>query len=212
MKLFIDSTDLEEIDAAASLGFVDGVTTNPTSLAEAALKPEELIAEICSRIRGTVSVPVQGEDADTLVESARALAQLDDRLLIKIPVHTEGLRAMSRLRSVGVRTHATLCCSPNQALLAAKCGAYYVSPFVSCVEESGVSGADLVGQIIEVFDNYEFETQVMVASVRHAMHVQDAALLGADACTLSWDVMRQLPFHPQTQALLVRGRESWARK
>ncbi len=168
--------------------------------------------EICARIRGTVSVPVPGDDVDAIVEAGRRVAQLDDRVLVKIPVHAEGLQAMSRLRSVGVRTHATLCCSANQALLAAKCGAYYVSPFVGRVEEMGGSGADLVAQIIEMLDNYEYETQVMVASVRNPLHVQDAALLGADACTLSWDLLQELPRHPQTDALLRRDRQSWARK
>jgi transaldolase len=210
MKFFLDTARLDEVEAAASLGFVDGVTTNAALLAEARVDAAEFVPEACTRMRGTLSVPVRGDDADAIVEAASALAQLDDRVLIKIPVHAEGLRAMSRLRGVGVRTHATLCCSANQALLAAKCGAYYVSPLVGRVEEWGGSGAELVGQIIEVFDNYEFETQVMVASVRSAAHVQDAALLGADACTLPWSVLQDLSRHPQTEALLAL--ESRARR
>jgi len=212
MKFFLDSVDLEEIEAAAALGVVDGVTTNPGLLSRSGMAVEDLIPQISTRIRGTISVPVRGDDAETIVEGARRLAQLDDRVLAKVPLHIEGLRAMSRLRTLGVRTHATLCCTANQALLAAKCGAHYVSPFVGRVDEWGGSGADLVAHIIEVFDNYEFETQVMVASVRHAAHVQDAALLGADACTLSWKVLQDLIGHPQTEALLVRDRAGWARK
>jgi len=212
MKFFLDSVDLDEIAAAAALGVVDGITTNPGLLSQIAMPVEDLIPEICTRSRGTVSVPVRGEDAETIVADAQRLALVDERVLAKIPLHIEGLRAMSRLRTLGVRTHATLCCTANQALLAAKCGAYYVSPFVGRIDEWGGSGADLVAQITEVFDNYEFETQVMVASVRNAAHVQDAALLGADACTLSWKVLQDLIGHPQTEALLARDREAWTRK
>lgn len=210
MKFFLDTGRVEEVEAASTLGFVDGVTTNAALLGAAEVDTAAFVRDVCARTRGTLSMPVPGRDADTIVEAGRTLAQLDDRVLIKIPVHAEGLRAMSRLRSEGTRTHATLCCSANQALLAAKCGAYYVSPFVGRVEEWGGSGADLVAQIIEVLDNYEFETQVMVASVRSALHVQDAALLGADACTLSWSLMQELTRHPQTEALLAL--ESRARK
>ncbi len=201
MKLFLDSARIDEIEHAATCGFVDGVTTNPELLARIETPVEELVPRICERMRGTVSVPASGDDADALVRSGRALAALDDRVLVKLPVHDEGLRALSRLRSLGVRTHATWVYTPNQALLAARCGAFYVSPFVGRVEESGGSGTDLVAQILEIFDNYELETQVMVASVRNPMHVQEAALLGADACTLSWELLQSLSRHPRTDAL-----------
>lgn len=209
MKFFLDSADLREVEAATAWGIIDGLTTNPALLRRTEGSVDELVKQLCARVRGTVSVPARGDDSAALVASGQALAQLDDRVLVKVPVHTEGLRAMARLRSQGIRCHATLCCSPHQALLAAKCGAYYVSPFVGRVEEAGGSGIDLVTQIIEVFDNYEFETQVMVASMRNAAHVQDAALLGADACTLSWALLQEIARHPQTEALVERERRIW---
>jgi transaldolase len=210
VKLFIDSANPEEVRAAVATGMIDGVTTNPKLLVSAPA-PSELVPELCALVRGPVSLPVRGGTTDEIVEAGLALSRLHDRVVVKVPVHAAGLRAISRLRSDGVRTHATLCCSPNQALLAAKCGAYFVSPFVGRSEDLGGSGTELVAQVIEIFDNYEFETQVMVASIRNPIHVQESALLGADACTMSWPVLQSLFHHPLTDLLDAEQRDAWSR-
>jgi transaldolase len=209
VKLFIDSADPEQVRDAVATGVVDGVTTNPKLLARSARAPAELLPELCALVRGPVSVPVRAHASDSIVEEGLALSRLHERVVVKVPVHFDGLRAISRLRSEGVRTHATLCCSPNQALLAAKCGAYFVSPFVGRSEDLGGSGLELVAQIIEILDNYEFETQVMVARVRNPVHVQESALLGADACTMSWSVLQALAHHPLTDRLDEEQRNAW---
>jgi transaldolase len=170
-----------------------------------------LVGELGPQLKGTLSIPVRAETAEAIVEEGRALAARDERVVVKVALHREGLRAIARLRAEGIRTHATLVCSANQALLAAKCGAYYVSPFVGKVEEQGVSGSDLVARIIDIYDNYEFETQVVVASVRHPQHVQEAAVLGADACTMSWAILQELVHHPLTDALYASYRAAWNR-
>jgi len=201
MKLFLDSADIEEVRLAASMGFLDGVTTNPKLLAAAGLPVDDLVPVLCSATRGSVCVPARGDTSEALVADGLSLARLHPNIVVKVPLGPEGLPAMLRLRAAGVRTHATLCSTPNQALLAAKCGAFYVSPFIGRVEELGGSGEELVARIVEILDNYEFETQIMVASIRHALHVEQAALLGADACTMPWSVFRALAQHPLTEAL-----------
>ena len=201
MQLFLDSARLDEIRVAAELGFLDGVTTNPALLSEQSTPVETLVREICSMVVGPVCVPVRQDHDMDIVKEARALAELDDRVIVKIPIHEHGLRAMMRLHSEGIRTHATLCCTPAQALLAAKCGAYYVSPFLARLDASGSSGTEVVAQILEIYDNYDFDTRVMVASVRNTLQVQETAILGVDGCTVSLDVMRQLCRHPLSDTL-----------
>ncbi|MFQ5599363.1 MAG: transaldolase family protein [Candidatus Krumholzibacteriia bacterium] len=211
MKLFIDSADLDEIRAAAALGVLDGVTTNPGLLAACDVPVAELVPEICSIVDGPVSVPVRGDNRERIVEAGRAAARLHDNVVIKVPLHGDGLGAMSRLRSEGIRTHATLCCSASQALLAARCGAWFVSPFVGRVDALGASGTELVAQIVDIYDNYEFDTQIMVASVRSVMHVQESALLGADACTMPLAVLEELVRHPLTETLHAEYLADWTR-
>ena len=201
MKLFLDTADIEEVRSAAALGFLDGVTTNPKLVAAAGARLTELVSTLARATSGPVCVPARGDNAEALVADGLALARLHANVVVKVPIDAEGLPAMRRLRDAGVRTHATLCCTPTQALLAAKCGAHYVSPFVGRVEEWGESGDDLVARIVEILDNYEFETQIMVASVRHTAHVERAALLGADACTMPWRVFQGLAAHPHAEAL-----------
>lgn len=199
--MFLDSASLEEIRDAATFGYVDGVTTNPALLASSGTSVQELVPEVCALFPGPVCVPVQGESDVDIVAEARRLAALQDRVIVKIPIHADGLRAMERLRSEGIRTHATLCCSPAQALLAAKCGAYFVSPFVARLDATGVPGHEVVAQILEIYDNYEFDTRVMVASLRNTLQVQEVAVLGVDGATLSLALLRDLHRHPLSEIL-----------
>jgi transaldolase len=211
VQLYLDSARLEEIRAAAEMGYVDGVTTNPALLAQQADRLEDLVMEICQLIPGPVCVPVRGTRDVEIVQEARRLAELQDRVIVKIPIHDDGLRAMARLHSEGIRTHATLCCSPAQALLAAKCGAYFVSPFVARLDASGFPGNEVVAQILEIYDNYEFDTRVMVASIRNTLQVQEAAVLGVDGATVSMAVLRELHRHPLSDTLQERYTADWSR-
>jgi transaldolase len=211
VQLFLDSARLDEIREAAELGYVDGVTTNPALLSQQDEGLEDLVSEICSLIPGPVCVPVRASRDVDIVKEARRLAELEDRVIVKIPIHEDGLRAMARLHSEGVRTHATLCCSPAQALLAAKCGAYFVSPFVARLDASGFPGNEVVAQILEIYDNYEFDTRVMVASIRNTLQVQEAAVLGVDGATVSMAVLRELHRHPLTDTLQQRYTSDWSR-
>jgi transaldolase len=211
MKLFIDSADVDEIRAAAALGVVDGVTTNPALLARRKVRLLDLLPEICALVDGPVSAPARGVETEALVAEGRLLAKVHDNVVIKIPIHADGLRAMSKLHSEGIRTHATLCCSAGQALLAAKSGADFVSPLVGRLDELGGAGLDLVADIIEIYDNYEFDAQIVVASVRHALHVQESALLGADACTVPWRVLQDLMRHPLADSLHSAYLADWPR-
>jgi transaldolase len=201
LQLFLDSARLDEIRAACESGFLDGVTTNPALLAQASADIEVLVREACALVPGPICVPVRGEKASDMVQEARGLAELDDRVIVKIPINEEGLRAMARLHSEGIRTHATLCYTPAQALLAAKCGAYFVSPFVARLNASGFNGNEVVAQILEIYDNYEFDTRVMVASIRTTLQVQEAAVLGVDGATVSWSVFQELHRHPLSDTL-----------
>lgn len=211
MKLFLDSADLDEIRAVAALGWVDGVTMNPALLARNHVRLEEFIPVVCALIAGSVSAPVRAVEAELIVREGRSLAKLHDAVVVKIGIDSEGLRAIARLHSEGIRTHATLCCSPNQALLAARCGADFVSPLVGRVDAFGGSGLDLVATILEIYDNYEYDTQVMVASLRNAVQVQEVARLGADAATLPKSLLDELAHHPVTQQLQRAFQADWDR-
>jgi transaldolase len=204
MKLLVDSAEIDAVRAARALGCLDGVTTNPSLLARAGVRLDAFVAEVCALIEGPVCVPARGRDTDTLVTEGRRLAALQDSIVVKIPIDAPGLLAIAKLHSEGVRTHATLCCSANQALLAARAGADFVSPMLSRLEETGVNGFELVSQIVEIYDHYDFDTQLMVASVRTPLQVQEVALLGADACTMPLAVLRQLVEHPLTEAMRAR--------
>ncbi len=202
MKLFIDTAKVEEIREFAWL--IDGVTTNPTLVARAGRPFERVIAEILEIVDGPINAEVGSVDLDGMIAEARRLAALSDKIVVKIPVGETGLRAIRALSAEGIRTNATLVFSANQALLAAKAGASYVSPFVGRIDDVGGSGLDLVAEIIVVYENYGFDTEVIVASVRHPRHVLDAALLGADIATVPHAVLKRMFTHPLTDLGIER--------
>ena len=198
MKLFIDTADLEQIKEANSWGILDGVTTNPTHVSKTGRSPRELYAEICRTVDGPVSLETVSLQSDQIVEEARQLARIASNAVIKVPIMREGLRAVKRLTAEGIKTNVTVTFSPLQALLAAKCGATYISPFVGRLDAVGHFGMEIVRQIKTIYDHYGFSTQILVAAVRHPTHVLEAALAGAQVCTMSYDVMKQLYEHPLT--------------
>jgi transaldolase len=203
MKLFIDTGDIAEVREAAALGVIDGVTTNPTLLAKAGRPIETAIREICEAVSGPVSAEVLATTKAAMVEEGRELARIHDNVVVKLPLTEEGLGATRILNHQGIRTNVTLCFSPAQALLAAKAGATYVSPFVGRLDDVGQDGMELIEEILGIYQNYDFETQVLVASVRHPLHVVQAARLGADVATLPLKVLRTLLRHPLTEAGLA---------
>jgi transaldolase len=207
MKLFIDTANLAEIREMAWL--VDGVTTNPSLVAVEKRPFRELIAEICTLVDGPVSAEVTALDADGMVAEARELAKIHKNVVVKVSMTLAGMKAVQRLAEEGIRTNATLVFSANQALLAAKCGATYVSPFVGRIDDVGGDGMELVSQILEVYEAYAFPTEVIVASVRHPQHVLQAALLGADIATVPYGVLKRLFDHPLTDAGIERFLKDW---
>lgn len=217
MKIFIDTADLGEIQEAASWGLIDGVTTNPSLVAKALGKAgsprryEEVLLEICRLIDGPVNAEVMGQTAGEMVEEARALAALHENIVVKIPMTLEGLKAVKELAKRGIKVNVTLVFSPTQALLAAKAGASYVSPFVGRIDDRSGDGMEVVSQILQIYDNYDFPTEVIVASVRHPRHVLEAALLGADIATVPFDVLKRLFEHPLTDLGLEAFRTDWER-
>jgi len=212
MKFFIDTANLDEISAAAELGVLDGVTTNPSLVAKIVEDPERFgyeefkkhIAKICEIVDGPVSAEVTTLTADEMTAQGVELAGIHPNVVVKCPVTIEGLRAVRRLSGKGIRTNATLVFSPTQALLAAKAGASYVSPFVGRLDDISTEGMALVEQILTVFDNYRFATEVLVASVRHPQHVVEAAMMGAHVATIPFKVIEQLVRHPLTDTGLDR--------
>jgi transaldolase len=211
VQLFLDTADVAEIREALALGVVDGVTTNPTHVARTGRSPDELYPEICALVDGPVSLETVGLDADVIVAEGRRLAKIADNVVVKVPVMKEGLVAVRRLSDEGIATNVTVCFSPLQALLAAKCGATYVSPFVGRLDAVAHEGMDLVRQIRTIFDNYGFDTQILAAAIRHPLHVLDAALAGSDVCTMAFDVLKQLYDHPLTEAGIKTFLEDWQR-
>jgi transaldolase len=211
LKLYLDSADLDEIRAAAAAGWIDGVTMNPALLSRANADLESLVPAVGALVDGPVCVPAQGGDPDAIVRDGRALAKLHDSVVVKVAIDPVGLRALAKLHSEGIRTHATLCCSLNQALLAAHAGADYVSPIVGRLEESGQPGMVLVSQIIDVYDNYDYDTQIVVASLRTPEHVQESALLGADAVTVRPALLEQMLQHPLTSRIQGEFLAAWKR-
>jgi transaldolase len=200
MKFFIDTANIDEIREAASLGLLDGVTTNPTLLCKEAGKGTytEILKEICRIVPGPVSAEVVAQGADGMVDEGRKLRAIAENIIIKVPCTTEGIRAIQKFGAEGIQTNATLCFSANQALLVAKAGATYVSPFVGRLDDVGQPGMDLVADIVEIYNNYSFATQVIVASIRSVQHVYEAALIGADVATIPFKVIAQLIKHPLT--------------
>jgi transaldolase len=209
MKIFIDTANVNEIKEAASMGLLDGVTTNPSLVAKEGKNFNELLKEICSIVQGDISAEVVATDYEGMVKEGRILAKIDDKIVVKIPLIKDGLKAVKSLKAEGIRSNVTLCFSPNQALLAAKAGAYILSPFVGRLDDVGTSGMDLIHQIITIYRNYNFETQVLVASVRHPMHVVEAAMMGADIATIPYSVLVQLIKHPLTDIGLEKFLNDW---
>ncbi len=209
MQLFIDTANIEEIKRAKEWGLLDGVTTNPSLIAKENRDPIKLLEEICSIVKGPVSAEVISMDSQGMLKEARELKKIGENIVIKIPLTEEGLKAVKILEAEGINTNVTLCFSPIQALLAAKAGATYISPFVGRLDDISQYGMELVEQIVEIYDNYGFETQVIVASIRNPIHVLEAALIGADIATIPFQVLRQLIKHPLTDIGIERFLADW---
>ncbi|MFO8088970.1 MAG: fructose-6-phosphate aldolase [Desulfatiglandaceae bacterium] len=209
MKFFIDTANVEEIRKAHDLGMVDGVTTNPSLAAKEGRPFEELILEICSIVEGPVSAEVVSLDAGGMVSEAENLASLAENIVVKIPLIEEGLKAVRILSDKDIPTNVTLCFSPLQALAAAKAGARYISPFVGRLDDISTTGMELVEQIITIYNNYGFETEVIVASVRNPLHILEAALMGADIATIPFKVIQQIMKHPLTDIGLEKFLADW---
>ncbi|MCP5115737.1 MAG: fructose-6-phosphate aldolase [bacterium] len=209
MKIFLDTANLEQLERAVGYGVVDGVTTNPSLIAKEGRPLEEQIPAICKIVDGDVSAEVLSTATDQMVEEARRLAGLHDNVVVKLPLTRDGISACSRLSKDGVRCNVTLCFSPAQALLAAKAGAYIVSPFVGRLDDIGTSGMDLIRTITAIYKNYGYATQVLVASVRSPLHVIDAARAGADIATLPFKVLDSLFNHPLTDKGLAQFLKDW---
>lgn len=209
MKLFIDTANVEEIKSANSMGLLDGVTTNPSLVAKEKKPFKELILEICELVDGPVSAEVISLEAAGMIEEARKLHKLHPNIVCKIPMTRAGVEAVKKLEDEGVRTNVTLVFSPLQALLAAKAGASFVSPFIGRLDDIGQNGMDLIEQIVTIYDNYQYETEIIVASIRHPMHVVQSALLGADISTVPYKVLEQFTKHPLTDRGIKRFLADW---
>jgi len=209
MKFFIDTADVNEIREAESLGILDGVTTNPTLVSRTGRPFKETIEEICSIVKGPVSAEVVSTDTEGIIKEGRELAKIADNIVVKVPLIKDGLKAVKALTSEGIKVNVTLCFSSNQALLAAKAGGTYVSPFVGRLDDKGHTGMEVVDEIRTIYDNYGFETQIIVASIRNPLHVRDAALMGADIATIPFAVFSNIVKHPLTDAGLKSFLADW---
>jgi len=211
MKFFIDTANIKEIREANSLGILDGVTTNPTLISREGKAFQDILKEICQEVKGPVSAEVVSLDSEGMVREGRELARIADNIIIKIPITKEGLIATKKLLSEGIHCNVTLIFSANQALLAAKAGAAYVSPFVGRLDDIGQTGMELVEHIIAVYRNYGYETEVIVASIRNPVHVTQAALIGAHVATIPFKVIQQLLVHPLTAKGIDQFLKDWER-
>jgi transaldolase len=213
MKFFIDTANLDEIREAHALGVLDGVTTNPSLVAKEGISGrtgfEKHIKAICELVQGPVSAEVVSVTTEAMLAEARDLARIDTHVVVKIPMTGDGLKAVRQLSEEGIRTNVTLVFSPVQALLAAKAGASYVSPFVGRLDDIAHQGMDTIEQILDIFSNYLFETEIIVASIRHPLHVLEAARMGADVATIPFKVIEQLVRHPLTDIGLAKFLEDW---
>lgn len=212
MKFFIDTANLDEIKKGLDLGMVDGVTTNPSLVAKEQKPFEEIIKEICAIVDGPVNAEVVSLEADGMVKEGRQLAAMSDNIVVKIPMIEEGLKAVRRLHAEGIKTNVTLVFSCTQALLAAKAGATYVSPFVGRLDDISENGMDLISDILNIYDNYGYESEVIVASVRNPMHVVQSALMGADIATIPYKVIAQLAKHPLTDIGMEKFLADWEKR
>lgn len=211
MKFFIDSADVEKIREAWGWGIIDGVTTNPTHVSKTGRKHLEVYREICGIVDGPISLETVTLTAQEMAEEGRALAKIHKNVVVKVPITKEGLKAVKIFTAEGIKTNVTVTFSPLQALLAAKCGATYISPFVGRLDAIGHDGMEVVRQIKTIYTNYGFETQVLTAAVRHPLHVLQAALAGSDVCTMGFDVLEQLYNHPLTDIGIDMFLKDWAK-
>lgn len=212
MKFFIDTANIDEIKKANDLGMVDGVTTNPSLVSKEGREFTGLLKEICGIVDGPVSAEVVSVDAEGMIREAKDLAGIADNIVVKIPLIEEGLKAVKTLTSEGIKTNVTLCFSPVQALMAAKAGAAYISPFVGRLDDISSRGMEVVEQIMAIYENYGYETETIVASVRSPVHVLEAALMGADIATIPFKVIRQLIKHPLTNIGLESFLSDWKKQ
>jgi transaldolase len=211
MKIFIDTADIGEIREAAAMGVLDGVTTNPSLVVKTGRKYKDVVLEICELVDGPISAEVLGTTYDQIVEEGREWAKLHKNIVVKVPLILDGLKAVRTFSKEGIPTNVTLCFSPTQAMLAAKAGATFISPFVGRLDDISEDGMELIDSIVTIYQNYGYETEVLVASVRHPIHVVQAARIGADVCTIPFKVIEQLAKHPLTDIGLKKFIEDGAK-
>jgi len=204
MKFFIDTGDVGEVREAAAMGLVDGITTNPSLIAKSGRKYKDVVVEMCELVNGPISAEVLSTTYDEMMAEAREWHKLHKNIVVKLPLIPDGLKGVRTCAAEGIRTNVTLCFSPNQALLAAKAGASYISPFIGRLDDISETGMELIEKIVTIYQNYDYSTEVLVASVRNPTHVVDAALLGADICTIPFSVIQQLVKHPLTDVGLKK--------
>ncbi len=209
MKFFLDTANVKEIQEAASLGLLDGVTTNPSLVAKEGRSFKEMLVEICNIVDGPISAEVVSLEADAMVKEGKELAKIHKNIVVKVPLIAEGLKATKRLAAEGIKVNVTLCFSPTQALLAAKAGAWCVSPFIGRLDDISSNGMELIRQILTIYRNYDYKTQVLVASVRHPQHVVEAALAGGHICTMPFTIFQQMVKHPLTDSGLKKFLADW---
>lgn len=209
MKFFLDTANVKEIQEAASLGLLDGVTTNPSLVAKEGRVFKEVLIEICNIVDGPISAEVVSLEADAMVKEGKGLAKIHKNIVVKVPLIAEGLKATKRLAGEGIKVNVTLCFSPTQALLAAKAGAWCVSPFIGRLDDISSNGMELIRQILTIYRNYDYKTQVLVASVRHPQHVVEAALAGGHICTMPFAIFQQMVKHPLTDTGLKKFLADW---
>jgi transaldolase len=209
MKFFIDTANIDEIKEAAALGILDGVTTNPSLVSKEGKNFRKLLDEILKIVDGPVSAEVVSTDYEGILKEGRDLASIHKNIVVKVPLIKEGLKAVKTLTSEGINVNVTLCFSPTQAILAAKAGATYVSPFVGRLDDISTGGMDLIAQIVQIFGNYDYQTEVLVASIRHPLHVVEAGLMGADVCTMPFAVIDKMFNHPLTDIGLEKFLSDW---
>ncbi len=209
MKLYLDTANVKEIQEGAHLGLIDGVTTNPSLVAKEGRSFKDMLLEICNMVDGPISAEVVGVESEAMIKEGRDLAKVHKNIVVKVPLIPEGLRATKKLSAEGIRVNVTLCFSPTQALLAAKAGAWCVSPFIGRLDDVSSDGMALIRQIVTIYKNYDYKTQVLVASVRHPQHVVEAALAGGHICTMPYAVFQQLAKHPLTDIGLKKFLADW---
>jgi transaldolase len=210
MKIFLDTANIDEIRETVSLGVIDGVTTNPSLISkENRGDYKDVMKEICDIVGGPVSAEVVSDDCDEMIRQAHDLVKISDHIVIKVPLIAEGIKAVKQLSADNINTNVTLCFSANQAILAAKAGATYISPFVGRLDDVGIDGMGLIADIVEIYENYAFSTQVLVASIRHTQHVLESAALGADVATIPTKVLMQMLKHPLTDLGIAAFNKDW---